>query len=122
MSTRKNTIPLLNPSRSKASRPKKHLTETELAVRAIDAKRTKAKYGSKDHIPGLRYKVEAVSASGEKLVGRAHTLSAANQSRAAHKAVKGVVIDTATGRVMTVLKPKRQHQRTGAKRKIISAR
>lgn len=90
------------------------LTRVQQAVRSIDSARTKAKYGSKDHIPGLRYKAEGIDASGHKVVSRTHTLSAANTSKAAKKAVKGAVVDTATGRVMTVLKPKRQHSRTKA--------
>ncbi|MFA5777597.1 MAG: hypothetical protein WC906_04110 [Parcubacteria group bacterium] len=100
---------------------KKNPSQTKLAVRALDRSRTKAKYGTKAHIPGLRYKAEGVTATGEKVVSRAHTLSAANTSRAAHKAVKGAVTDTATGRVMTVLKAKRQHKRTGAVKKPLVA-
>jgi hypothetical protein len=107
------------PRKRKAA--KKNPSQTKLAVRALDRSRTKAKYGTKAHIPGLRYKAEGVTSSGEKVVSRAHTLSAANTSRAAHKAVKGAVTDTATGRVMTVLKAKRQHKRTGAVKKPLVA-
>lgn len=102
----------LRRARTKKNPPK--LTRVQQAVREIDRSRTKAKFGTSAHIPGLRYKAEGIDAVGHKIVSRTHTLSAANQSRAARKAVKGAVTDTATGRVMTVLKPKRQHSRTKA--------
>ena len=68
-------------------------------------------------IPGLRYLVKGVDREGKTRTVRAHSLSAARRSRAAHAIVRGTVLDTARSKpvVMATIGGGTSH-RSGAKK------
>jgi hypothetical protein len=82
--------------------------------KARKSTRVKTGWANKNtSVPGMRYLVQGVDRVGKSRTQRAHTLSAARQSRACHALVSGSILDTERNVVMVTIGGGRS-KRTGA--------